>query len=354
MKKFISAIILTLILLGFQIHKKKDTILLKQFNYPVLKGKENNPVLRICYENSIEEKTIQSIKINLLDTKLSDLATVRIYFTGKDSVFKSRKKILYGNAKTQFNDLLFKYTIPLSQGKNYFWVSYQLSDHCKLNSKVDAGLDFITIDQNKEYPKEISPKGYLRTGLALQKHRDNNVHTYRIPGLTTTNKGTLLAVYDVRRDFGRDLQGNIDIVLTRSTDKGESWEPMQIVLDMKTWGGLPEKFNGVSDASILVDKKTNTIFIAALWMHGVINSEGKWVEGLNDKSREWNHQWRNKGSQPGLGVKQTSQFLITKSTDDGKTWSSPINLTKQCKDPKWWLWAPAPGHGICLTDGSRG
>jgi sialidase-1 len=101
-----------------------------------------------------------------------------------------------------------------------------------------------------------------------------------------------------------------------------------------------------------VDRNTNTIFVAGLWMHGVINSEGKWMEGLNEKSREWNHQWRNKGSQPGLDVKQTSQFLIVKSTDDGKTWSKPINLTKMCKDPKWWLWAPAPGHGITLRDGT--
>src|SRR5690606_2923526 len=74
--------------------------------------------------------------------------------------------------------------------------------------------------------------------------------------------------------------------------------------------------------------------------------------GLENNSKAWNHQWKNKGSQPGFGVKQTSQFLITKSTDDGRTWSDPINLTKMCKDPKWWLWAPARGHGITLHDGT--
>ncbi len=87
-------------------------------------------------------------------------------------------------------------------------------------------------------------------------------------------------------------------------------------------------------------------------MHGVINPEGIWEEGLSEESRAWNHQWRNRGSQPGYGVQQTSQFLITKSTDDGKTWSEPINLTQMCKDEKWWLWAPAPGHGITLSDGT--
>jgi len=170
--------------------------------------------------------------------------------------------------------------------------------------------------------------------------------------LVTTNQGTLLAVYDARRESNRDLQGDIDIGVSRSTDDGKTWEPMRIGMDMGKWGGLPEKFNGVSDACILVDKNSGTIYLAGLWMYGVINSDGKWLEGLNENNTEWNHQWRTKGSQPGFDVKQTSQFLIVKSIDDGKTWSEPINLTKMCKKEEWWLLAPAPGHGITLEDGT--
>jgi len=44
--------------------------------------------------------------------------------------------------------------------------------------------------------------------------------------------------------------------------------------------------------------------------------------------------------------------LIAKSSDDGKTWSEPINLTEMCKKEAWWLWAPAPGNGITLKDGT--
>ncbi|HTE26650.1 sialidase family protein, partial [Flavitalea sp.] len=80
--------------------------------------------------------------------------------------------------------------------------------------------------------------------------------------------------------------------------------------------------------------------------------DGKWVENLTDTSTTWNHQWRSKGSQPGFDVKQTSQFLITKSIDNGKTWSEPVNLTRMCKKEEWWLWAPAPGAGITLADGT--
>ena len=41
------------------------------------------------------------------------------------------------------------------------------------------------------------------------------MHTYRIPALATTPKGTLLCVYDMRRRMGRDLQEDIDIGLVR-------------------------------------------------------------------------------------------------------------------------------------------
>lgn len=128
---------------------------------------------------------------------------------------------------------------------------------------------------------------------------------------------------------------------------------MQVVLDMKEWGGLPEKYNGVSDANILVDEETGDIYVAGLWMYGVLDNEtGKWVPGMTKDSTRWMHQWRGKGSQPGFDVKKTSQFLISKSTDDGLTWSEPINITAQTKQKEWWLFAPAPGHGITLKDGT--
>jgi len=127
---------------------------------------------------------------------------------------------------------------------------------------------------------------------------------------------------------------------------------MRIVLDMREWGGLPQKFNGVSDACILVDRNSENIFVAGLWMHGVLDTTGRWMEGLTEESDAWEHQWRRKGSQPGFGVKQTSQFMITKSVDDGKTWGEPVNLTRMCKKQEWWLWAPAPGRGITLNDGT--
>lgn len=327
-----------------------ERLMTKTFNYPVLKGKTDNPVLRIQLNNGKEGEIVNAIQVSTENTKLESLKNIRVYYTENDSVFNNKR--LFGLAEKSKNTSLINGNQSLKPGTNYFWVTYELADNVDLTSKVHASVDYITLGEQKLGESNSTETKALRLGVAVRQHQEDNVHTYRIPGLTTTKEGTLLAVYDVRRESGRDLQGHMDIGLSRSTDGGNSWEPMRIVLDMGEWGGLPEKFNGVSDANILVDEQTGTIFVAGLWMHGVINTEGVWQENLNKESKEWNHQWRTKGSQPGFGVQQTSQFLITKSTDDGKTWSEPINLTKMCKDPKWWLWAPAPGHGITLKDGT--
>jgi len=201
--------------------------------------------------------------------------------------------------------------------------------------------------------QELQKKNYKGcTAIVVRRSGLDGVSTYRIPGLATTTDGTLIAVYDVRHDSHKDLQGNIDIGISRSLDKGKSWLPMQIILDRGTWGGLPEKYNGISDACILVDRKSGTIYVAALWMHGVLDSKGKWTEGLNEHSEAWNHQWKGRGSQSGFGEKETAQFLLTRSVDNGVTWEEPVNLTSMVKKKEWWLFAPAPGAGITLKDGT--
>lgn len=187
--------------------------------------------------------------------------------------------------------------------------------------------------------------------VLVRKQGDDNTHTFRIPALCTSTKGTLLLAYDCRYENSRDLQGDIDIGLSRSFDKGKTWEPMKIVLDMGQWGGLPEKFNGVSDPSLLVDTVNGRIWVAALWMHGVLDKNGIFKQGLTSDSTAWQHQWSGRGSQSGYSPYQTSQFLMAYSDDDGVTWSKPINITKS-KPERWWLYAPAPGQAIVMKNGT--
>ena len=178
--------------------------------------------------------------------------------------------------------------------------------------------------------------GTDRKVTIIHKQGQFDCHTFRIPAMATTNKGTLLAVYDMRYKSRRDLQGHMDIGLSRSTDGGETWVWPVPIMDMKNFGGLPEGQNGCSDPNILVDRKTGEIFVSAVWTHGKPNT----------------HQWRGKGSEPGHSILKSSQFMIVRSSDDGLTWSEPENWTKRLKDPQWHLFAPAPGNGITLKDGT--
>jgi sialidase-1 len=327
----------------------------EKYQLPLLIGKALNPVLRLQIEVKAEN-TLNGLTLSVPQNAAS-IASVQLFAMGRDSAVITDAKLAKSTSVAQADGntasrIVINSKIKLQAGQNYFWLTLTLKPNADLQQAINVSVATATIGNQALNVK--SPKKAVNqyVAVALRQHNQENVHTHRIPGIATAKDGTLLAVYDARRTKGGDLQGDIDIGLSRSVDKGKTWLPMQVVLDMGEWGGLPQKFNGVSDACILVDKKTGTIYVAGLWMHGVINSDGKWIEGLNEDSKDWNHQWRDKGSQPGFGVKQTSQFMITKSIDNGKTWSKPLNITKMCKKDQWWLWAPAPGAGITLRDGT--
>lgn len=332
----------------------------KGYQVPVLKFKQDNPVLRVQITLG-EEKTLSAIRVGTQGTdKLADIRAIRIYYdqrkTPGPKLNTSDKAIrLFGQLERIKKNNQVAGKLRLGKGTHTFWVSYELTEAADISRFLGVSCAGVILD-NEPYGLSASVRPdtpmRLRMGAAVRLPGQDGVHTSRIPGLATTNKGTLLAVFDARHDSARDLQGDIDIGLHRSTDGGNTWEPIRIAMDRGEWGGLPQKYNGISDACILVDRNSDAIYLAGLWMHGVLDTEGNWVEGLTEADDEWNHQWRNRASQPGFDVKQTSQFLIVKSTDDGKTWGEPMNLTRMIKKPEWWLLAPAPGNGITLEDGT--
>jgi sialidase-1 len=126
--------------------------------------------------------------------------------------------------------------------------------------------------------------------------------------------------------------------MSRSADGGQTWEPMKVILDMGNWGGLPDSRNGTGDPAILVDKQTNTIWVAALWIHGN-------YAGIQ------NNRFSQQGLEP-LPDGRGSQLILIKSEDDGISWSQPINITKQTKHLEWGRFLQGPGCGITMKDGT--
>lgn len=322
--------------------------------HPLLTLREDCPALRIELVSDSVACGLEEIEFTLSgSTDVADVVKASVFINEKParyvgtvpdsvigSVTPSGEKIRFKLDNTAINDTLV------------CWLCLTLKDDAAdAHSRINVACTRIKTSEGEVAVPEMVAEPF-RIGVALRKPGDDGVFSSRIPGLVTTNNGTLIAMYDARNETDDDLQGDIDIAINRSEDGGRTWQPIQRVLNQGNYGGLPKKYNGVSDGDILVDETTGDIYVAGLWMHGVLDPKtGEWVKELSDSSTVWNHQWRS-GSKSGYGLTETCQFLISKSSDDGKTWSEPRNLTRDIKKKEWWLLAPAPGRGITMEDGT--
>jgi sialidase-1 len=143
-------------------------------------------------------------------------------------------------------------------------------------------------------------------------------HTYRIPALAVTQKGTILAFCEGRKHSRSDA-GKIDLMLKRSFDGGNSWGPMQLL--------VAQEAMTCGNPAPVVDEPSGTI-----WLPFCKNlAEGH--EGLITEGKAPRTVW------------------ITGSVDDGQTWAEPKEITHQVKGPTWTWYATGPCHGIQLHNG---
>ena len=230
--------------------------------------------------------------------------------------------------------LSFQSEQPMVSGVNYFWISIEMKPGTDLLTTLALRVKSAEINRLPAVLIQERTEQTRRMGIGVRHAGDDGAAAYRIPGLVTTNNGTLLSVYDIRYNSSVDLQEMIDIGISRSTDKGQTWEPMRVTMTFGENGGLPHAQNGVGDPSILVDTKTNTVWVVAAWTHGMGNGRAWW------------------NSLPGMAPDETAQLMLVKSEDDGRTWSEPINITRQVKDPSWYFLLQGPGRGITMHDGT--
>src|SRR5437764_817604 len=80
-------------------------------------------------------------------------------------------------------------------------------------------------------------------------------HTYRIPVLLVTSRGTLLAFCEGRKTSRSD-HGDIDLLLRRSADGGRTWGPVQLVHEE---GGT--RAVTIGNPCPVVDRETGTIWL---------------------------------------------------------------------------------------------
>jgi sialidase-1 len=106
-------------------------------------------------------------------------------------------------------------------------------------------------------------------------------HTYRIPTMVVTSKGTVLLFCEGRKNGRRD-RGDIDMLLKRSEDGGRNWSKQMVLLD--------EGPGRVGNSCAIVERDTDVVHL--------------------------------------LFTRGTGECLFyTKSTDDGRTWSDFVTTS---------------------------
>ena len=295
-------------------------------NIPVLKHLSANPVVRLAIalpagSHGVE---LRKMRCSINEDARVDIERVDVYISGAEPF--SMQQLL---ASVKPEGAVFEIPVQLNMnpGVVFLWMSVVLRPEASIRGEIelhctritDAGAGVYEVDQgNSSYKK--------RKGVALRKAGDDAVHTYRIPGIVKTNKGTLIAVYDIRYVKSTDLPGNIDVGMSRSSDGGKTWEPMKVIMDM----GAPNENNGIGDPAIVYDPDSDKLWVAALWSKGNRSIAG---------------------SLPGLSPDTTGQFVLVSSSDEGLTWSAPYTITPEVKNPAWHLFFQGPGSGIMMKDG---
>lgn len=152
---------------------------------------------------------------------------------------------------------------------------------------------------------------------------DTKYAVYRIPTMTFTAKGTLLACFEARMDANDN--GVMDILLFRSTDGGESFsEPIIIV------GGADKGVTANNPAFIVEGDRIHFLYCMN---YGVCN---KCVDAARS---ECEHHG-------GGGV------YYCYSDDDGLTWSEPRNISDSADPDKRYMIATGPCAGLVNKEGA--
>ena len=149
---------------------------------------------------------------------------------------------------------------------------------------------------------------------------EDGYHTYRIPAIIRTTKGTLLAFCEGRKHSARDW-GDIDVLVKRSRDGGRTWSAAIKVADFGE--------DTVGNPAPVEDRRSGTVWLLLTRNPGHV-PEKNILPGLEGPTRT---------------------VWLTYSKDDGLSWAPPVEITRSVKRPEWSWYATGPVNGIQLRSG---
>ncbi len=161
------------------------------------------------------------------------------------------------------------------------------------------------------------------------KGGEEGIPEFRIPTITTTRKGTLLAFAEGR--YHKTDHGQNDIVMKRSTDGEKTWSKLVMIHGDKDF-----VFVNPSPVSL----SNGIVFIAyEAFPFGYHARNGR-EDGITFKMMD-----------DGYTSPRSQKMFIRMSKDDGKTWSKPRDITKYGRPATGIINSGSPSNGIQIKSG---
>ncbi len=161
----------------------------------------------------------------------------------------------------------------LSSGKYKFIAKYNLLSYnwqVNIYNLADRISDTISNSNTIDLSKPL---------ILFEKTKDfNGAQYFRIPAITVTNKGTILAVADVRYNGAGD-QTFIDIGCARSIDGGKTWNKYIVVENSR----VDNTRSRVMDSTILSTKSGKTFILVGSWDR----SPNNWTTATTSPDPDW-------------------------------------------------------------------
>ncbi len=276
---------------------------------------------------STDAATLSQIAIKMTGTtSLSDVSQVKLYFTADSNrFFTGSGSTLLDTKLPAAGSIILQANQAIAVDTNFFWIVYDVSPSATEGNQLDAVVDSVIVDGTAIVPN--NPGGartILLTNTLLFSCNDAGSKHYRIPAIVVAPDGSLVTATDKRWNNSADLPNDIDILIRRSTDNGETWSaPLTIA------GG--DTTLGFGDAALCVDKTTGNILCL------MASGPGLW----------------------GATADNPLRIMKCVSTDHGVTWSSPVDITDMlygagCSNSitkTWWSAFVASGSFVQFSNG---
>ena len=360
---------------------------------------------------SIDPKVWNSIAVSINRTNADGAGRIDVYFNGKSAFFSSRA----GKFLKDFTDLTNMQLGLMNNGGRNIWggnVDYRnFTIYNKALTAAEVAERSQIFSRDAVTPDAVDEDGRLLTARdAVFVKSQLPRGTFRIPALVKMQDGSLVAGAD-QRNTGQADYGDIEMTVRTSDDNGKTWgnkvtifnpqnnpsaksqSDQPTVIDIALADGNNGKLYAMYDLfpegrgmgtlpsqAVAAYKEINGVRYQIITRGSeeyTIRENGKVYDAAGKETnysvvvdaKDQNHAYQDYGDvyegnnkvgnilfkegNNGFQAVYTSYLMLSESSDNGKTWSAPRNISNMVRTDDMIFQGTGPGAGITLKNGEH-